>query len=132
MATRIVVTTTTTDDIDGTEGAQSFKFSLNGEHYEIDLAERHAGILVESLQPYMKHGRKVVKRGRPRKDAAKEAATSLDGRASPGAPKRPKMFLFQDATGRPRQRHPSGEVLTAYDEAVKNGTFNPKTGVYSG
>lgn len=54
------------DDLDGTEGASTIGFNINGQAYEIDLAEANAGALSKALEdaaallaPYMSAGRKV-------------------------------------------------------------------------
>lgn len=57
MARKIIETIS--DDIDGTEGAETISFSLDGTAYEIDLAERNANKLYDALKPYREAGRKV-------------------------------------------------------------------------
>jgi hypothetical protein len=47
------------DDIDGTPGAETVLFSLDGKSYEIDLSEKNADKLREAFAPWIGAGRKV-------------------------------------------------------------------------
>lgn len=47
------------DDIDGTTGAETVLFSLDGKSYEIDLSEKNAEKLREALAPWIGAGRRV-------------------------------------------------------------------------
>jgi hypothetical protein len=49
-----------TDDLDGTEGARSVQFGLDGEIFEIDLNEGNHAKLREIASFYIGHGRKVT------------------------------------------------------------------------
>jgi hypothetical protein len=49
-----------TDDLDGTEGARSVQFGLDGENFEIDLSERNHARLTQVVSLYIEHGRKVT------------------------------------------------------------------------
>ncbi|MEN3586290.1 MULTISPECIES: histone-like nucleoid-structuring protein Lsr2 [unclassified Streptomyces] len=62
MAQRVVVTLS--DDIDGSEAAETVAFGLDGRSYEIDLNETNAGELREALKPYVEAGRKRARSGR--------------------------------------------------------------------
>src|SRR5215211_2595198 len=57
MATRIV--TELYDDIDGSDAAQTVRFALDGVEYEIDLSDRNANRLRNSLGEFVGHARKV-------------------------------------------------------------------------
>jgi hypothetical protein len=57
VATRIL--TTLQDDIDGSAATETVRFSLDGVEWEIDLSERNANRLRNSLSDFMAHGRKV-------------------------------------------------------------------------
>jgi hypothetical protein len=57
VASRVV--TLITDDLDGSEAAETISFSLEGASYEIDLSGAHAEDLRSVLEPYMKAGRKT-------------------------------------------------------------------------
>lgn len=51
-----------TDDIDGTEAAETLRFSLDGTDYEIDLNTEHAGKLRSALDPYRTAARRTSQR----------------------------------------------------------------------
>jgi hypothetical protein len=57
MATKVL--TTLQDDIDGSEAAETVRFALDGVEWEIDLSERNANRLRNSLSDFIAHGRKV-------------------------------------------------------------------------
>jgi hypothetical protein len=70
VASRVV--TLITDDLDGSEAAETIAFSLEGASYEIDLSNAHAEELRSVLELYMKAGRKTGSRrdGRRRSQGA--------------------------------------------------------------
>jgi Lsr2 len=70
VASRVV--TLITDDLDGSEAAETIASSLEGASYEIDLSNAHAEELRSVLKPYMKAGRKAGGRkdGRGRSQGA--------------------------------------------------------------
>ena len=57
MATKVL--TTLQDDIDGSAAVETIRFALNGVEWEIDLSERNANRLRNSLNDFITHGRKV-------------------------------------------------------------------------
>src|ERR1700730_18283298 len=57
MAKTTVVTVT--DDIDGSDGAQTVTFSFAGQLYEIDLSKKNLDKFKKGLQPFMDPGRRV-------------------------------------------------------------------------
>jgi hypothetical protein len=63
------------DDIDGSEGAETVSFALEGVAYEIDLAEGNAQKLRDALATYIAHGRRV---GGRRTRAGRRSAASVD------------------------------------------------------
>jgi hypothetical protein len=76
MAQRVVVSVT--DDLDGSDGAESISFGFDGLSYEIDLAPQNAARLGDALQPYIEAARRVR--------AAGPAAASRRGtRQAPGS-----------------------------------------------
>src|SRR5829696_4214974 len=66
MATKVL--TTLQDDIDGSEAAETVRFALGGEGWEIDLSERNANRIRNSLSDFIAHGRQV--RGNRRKSTS--------------------------------------------------------------
>jgi Lsr2 len=68
MARKISVVTT--DDLDGSPGAETASFDLDGVSYEIDLVPANKTRLADALAPYVAAGRKISRRrqrpaGRP-------------------------------------------------------------------
>ncbi|HEY1918989.1 MAG TPA: Lsr2 family protein [Streptosporangiaceae bacterium] len=64
MAKSTVVTIT--DDIDGTDGAETVSFSFDGQSYEIDLGTKNLDKFQKNLQPYIDSGRRVARNGSSR------------------------------------------------------------------
>jgi L-alanine-DL-glutamate epimerase-like enolase superfamily enzyme len=66
------VSVVVTDDLDGTTGAETVTFAVNGQAYEIDLAEKNRAKLKESLRPFMDAGRRATQRraAKPARDTA--------------------------------------------------------------
>ena len=60
-----------TDDIDGSSGAETVVFSLQGQSYEIDLAPANRRRMQESLQPFIDAGRSIGRRT-PRRTAPRK------------------------------------------------------------
>jgi hypothetical protein len=57
MAT--MTTVTLVDDLDGSEAEETISFGLDGASYEIDLGEKNAKKLRDSLALYVAHARRV-------------------------------------------------------------------------
>jgi hypothetical protein len=53
-----------TDDLDGSQGAQTVAFSLDGASYEIDLAQPNRARLAGVMAPFIAAGRRVSAGGR--------------------------------------------------------------------
>jgi hypothetical protein len=77
MARKVAVVIT--DDLDGSQGAETLAFGLDGVSYEIDLAQPNRVRLAEALAPFIAAGRRVSRgsgrrgagpAGRPRVDRA--------------------------------------------------------------
>jgi len=93
MATRIV--TELHDGIDGSDATQTVHFALDGVDYEIDLSDRNANRLRNSLAEFLGHARKVSgRRGR-------KAASSLGANMSKAGPMR--AWLMSTATTYPSE-----------------------------
>ena len=60
------VLTVITDDIDGSKGAQTVTFSLEGAEYSIDLNDKNLKKLRDALTPYTAAGEKIGKTRRAR------------------------------------------------------------------
>jgi hypothetical protein len=60
-----------TDDIDGTEAAETIAFRVDGTAYEIDLSNKNAAKIRRDLGRYIEHARRATggrRPGRPRRD----------------------------------------------------------------
>ena len=55
-----------TDDLDGSENAQTVSFGLDGVAYEIDLAKKNRAKLENALAPFILAARRVPRGGRRR------------------------------------------------------------------
>jgi hypothetical protein len=53
-----------TDDLDGTDGAETVQFSVDGTSYEIELAPKNRARFDKALAPYLESARRIPK---PRK-----------------------------------------------------------------
>jgi len=65
------VTVEMTDDIDGTEAAETIAFRVDGTAYEIDLSNKNAAKMRQVFGRYTEHARKATggrRAGRPRRD----------------------------------------------------------------
>lgn len=72
----MAIKTIRTDDLDGTEGAETVTFSLGPEAFEIDLSEKNAATLRKVLAPYIEAGRRTssAKRSAKKSSARTPAA----------------------------------------------------------
>lgn len=66
-----------TDDLDGSAGAETVAFGLDGASYEIDLAQPNQARLAAALAPYIEAGRKVT-RGGGRRSSGPAGALRVD------------------------------------------------------
>jgi hypothetical protein len=53
---------TITDDIDGSDGAETVAFGFGGQSYEIDLSKKNLDKFKKGLQPFIDSGRRVSSR----------------------------------------------------------------------
>ena len=76
MAQKVI--TKLIDDLDGTEikqGGETVRFAVDGVSYEIDLNDKNAKKLRQSLSVYMEHGRRVSGRRSGSASSASKAKT---------------------------------------------------------
>jgi hypothetical protein len=59
MSTKIQVQVVITDDLDGTEAAETIMLGWKGTWYEVDLNKDHADELTEFIEPFIKAGRRA-------------------------------------------------------------------------
>jgi len=95
------------DDLDGSEGASTVSFGLDGATYEIELSEKNAKRLRESLAEYVGAARKSGGTRRPRRGA------------SAGGPNPKDVREWARANGHnvPDRGRIPGPVREAYDAA---------------
>ncbi|MFS0699588.1 histone-like nucleoid-structuring protein Lsr2 [Cellulomonas sp. 179-A 4D5 NHS] len=55
------------DDLDGEEGARTYRFAWGDTRYEIDLTDKHRDDLLRALEPYTTAGRKTSAAKRARR-----------------------------------------------------------------
>ena len=76
-----VTTVEIVDDIDGSAGAETVSFALDGVSYEVDLSEKNAAALRDALASYIAHGTRVggrkVRAGRPSGSAARDRVAEI-------------------------------------------------------
>jgi hypothetical protein len=76
MAQRVQVVLT--DDIDGSEGAETVSFSYNGVDFELDLSSKNAKKFHDNMQFYADHGRRVGGRARRSGGGSRTTKVSSD------------------------------------------------------
>ncbi len=75
------------DDVDGSDGAETVTFALDGVTYEIDLSETNAAALREAFASWVGHGRRVAGRSSagsrtPRRPAASSSGSAVSDTAA--------------------------------------------------
>src|SRR4051794_24076820 len=103
------------DDLDGTEGAETITYSVNGQDYEIDLSEESAQRFYDAFGSYIENSRRVDRQTPARRSKG-------DGRRRSGGSGRDNISQIRQwaeangyevsARGRIKK-----EVIDAYDEA---------------
>ncbi|GAC1385664.1 MAG: Lsr2 family protein [Marmoricola sp.] len=68
------------DDIDESDAAETVSFALDGASYVIDLSEKNAQALRDSLALYIAHAQRDV-RGRSSRRSSRSGSTAADIRA---------------------------------------------------
>jgi hypothetical protein len=64
------------DDLDGSDGAETVSFGFDGVTYEIDLSDKNRAKLDKAFAPFIEHGRRVTQRRRP--SATRTMAPRID------------------------------------------------------
>jgi Lsr2 len=103
------VSVVVTDDLDGSAGAETIAFSLDGVSYEIDLGQQNRARLASALAPFIDAGRRAGRGDRRR--SGDQAGGSLVDRAAMRAWAR-EAGLVVSERGRI-----SVEVMNRYDAA---------------
>ena len=71
-----IVSVVVSDDLDGSDNAETVSFGIDGVSYEIDLNAKNRGRLDKALAPYVKAGRRVPRSANRR--ARRSPAPSID------------------------------------------------------
>src|SRR5258708_633607 len=66
-----------TDDLDGSENAETVSFGFRGVSYEVDLGKKNQAKLEKALAPFIQAGRKAPAGGR-RRTASRAAGPAAD------------------------------------------------------
>lgn len=66
-----------TDDLDGSDDAETISFGFGGVVYEIDLGQKNRAKLEKALAPFIEAGRRVPRGGR-RRAADRSSGASVD------------------------------------------------------
>jgi uncharacterized membrane protein len=105
------------DDLDGTEGAETISYTINGQDYEIDLSENNAEKFHDTLEPYIQKSREV------RRQAETARRSRGDGRRRSGGGSGrddiPQIRAWAEANGHEvsARGRIKKEIIDAYDEA---------------
>ncbi|WP_236862658.1 histone-like nucleoid-structuring protein Lsr2 [Brevibacterium daeguense] len=97
-----------TDDLDGSPGAETVSFALDGSAYEIELSEKNAAALREALAPYIAKARSA---NRPARTASRRSSGPKTDTAAVRAWAKDSGYEISE-----RGRIPSA-VLEAYEAA---------------
>jgi hypothetical protein len=104
------------DDLDGTEGAETISYTINGQDYEIDLSEDNAEKFHDTLEPYIQKSREVRRQADTtrRKDGRRRSSGAGSSRDDI-----PQIRAWAESQGmnvNARGRIKK-EIVDAYDEA---------------
>jgi hypothetical protein len=110
MAQRVVFV----DDIDGTEGAETVRYSVDGHDYEIDLSEGNAQKFRAALTPYLEKSRTVERAASSGRTRGRRATGSGRSKEELGAIRAWAESNRMDVSPRGRIK---SEVIEAYDKA---------------
>ena len=97
-----------TDDLDGSDDAETVSFGFGGVVYEIDLAQKNRAKLEKALAPFIEAGRRVPRGGRRR--AADRSATSVDRGAV-------RAWAKSVGIKVPERGRISADIMRQYEEA---------------
>jgi hypothetical protein len=98
-----------TDDLDGSEDAETVSFGFGGVAYEIDLAQKNRAKLEKALAPFIEAGRRVPRGGR-RRVADRQAGASVDRGAI-------RAWAKSVGIKVPERGRISADIMRQYEEA---------------
>lgn len=114
MAKQII--TTLIDDVDGKKADETLTFALDGTNYEIDLSEKNARKMRETLGPWMQSARRVKGQSRPSSRRSSTAASIPAGNRKRYLTQVREWALANGIDVSARGRIPA-DVIRRYDEA---------------
>lgn len=112
MGTKILVEVT--DDLDGSTGAETLRFSLDGRNYEIDLSERNATEFRQLVDRYATAGRRISRTGGA---AVRRQPPPLP----PGQAKKIREWAGQNGIDLSARGRIPADVVATYEEARNAG-----------
>jgi hypothetical protein len=97
------------DDLDGTDGAETVAFALDGVSYEIDLSEKNAAALRKAVDRYVRAARKT--------SGAKRGSRRTPARSAPPAGRNYDLVQLREWAGKNKIAIPSrGRIPAAIVE----------------
>lgn len=119
MAQKTVVTLI--DDLDEGEADQTVEFGLDGVTYEIDLSEKNASGLRDTLADYVAHARRTSgRRTSPRRGNGRRATTSSGGAGTTGADREQNKAIRNWARTHGYEVSERGRIPSTVSEAYHN------------
>jgi hypothetical protein len=97
-----------TDDLDGSDDAETVSFGFGGVVYEIDLGQKNRAKLEKALAPFIEAGRRVPRGGRRR--AADRSGASVDRGAV-------RAWAKSVGIKVPERGRISADIMRQYEEA---------------
>jgi hypothetical protein len=105
------------DDLDGSPAAETVAIGLDGSSYEIDLSRVNAGVLRDSLAPYVAAGRKAGKPGRTVAPSRRRGRGRRPAGASAGVPSTIRAWGRENGWAVSERGRISAELTAAYRQA---------------
>ena len=99
-----------TDDLDGSENAETVSFSFGGVTYEVDLASKNRAKLEKALAPFIEAGRRVPGGSGRSRSSSRQASTSVDRAAVRSWAKTAGLKVSE-------RGRISADIMRQYDEA---------------
>jgi Spy/CpxP family protein refolding chaperone len=97
------------DDLDGSDGAETVSFGFDGLSYEIDLSEKNRAKFEKAFEPYVQAGRRTSSRSR-RPSSARTTSPRIDRAAIRSWAKEQGMHVSE-------RGRISAEVMQQYEAA---------------
>ena len=109
------------DDLDGSEGAETISYTINGQDYEIDLSEDNAEKFHDALETYIKSSREVRRQTDTARRSRGDGRRRSSGGGGSGRDDIPQIRAWAEAQGMDvsARGRIKKEILDAYDEAHK-------------